>query len=250
MGHPLVEACVEGADGVAAAERAGADRAELCAALVEGGLTPSPGMVQAAMQVSRLPLRVMVRPRGGDFLYSEAEFRAMLADVAAFAAMGVDGVVVGCLDSAGRIDVPRMTALVAAAAGRVGVTCHRAFDMTRDPMEAVDDLVAAGCDRVLTSGQRDTALEGLATLKATVARAAGRLTVIACGALDAACIAGVHAAVGAPEYHFAALAQVDSAMVYRNGHVGMSSVEASREYLLTVTDEARMAATIAALRAG
>ena len=243
-----IEICVEGIDGLVAAQNAGADRVELCASLVEGGLTPSLGTVRQALAVASIPFHVIVRPRGGDFLYSELEFESMLADVAAMRDMGVAGVVFGCLTADGRIDEPRMKALVEAARP-MAVTCHRAFDMTRDYREAVEALIRSGVDRVLTSGQRDTALEGLGILKDTVATAAGRLTIMACGALDAANIAEVLTGSGADELHFAALVTTKSPMQFRNEHVGMGGTAIEREFEITLTDESAVRATIAAARA-
>jgi copper homeostasis protein len=245
---PLIEVCVENADGLVAAQNAGADRVELCASLLEGGLTPSIGMVEEALRRATIPFHVIVRPRGGDFLYSEIEFAAMLADVRALRGLGVAGVVVGCLTPEGAIDEPRMQALVAAARP-LSVTCHRAFDMTADPLEAVEALVRCGVDRVLTSGQRDTALEGIETLRATVGAAAGRIGVMACGGLDASNIAQVRDATGAPELHFAALKSVPSGMRYRNPKVGMGGTALEREYLNEATDEDAVRAAIAAARA-
>jgi len=246
--HPLtIEVCVENTDGLVAAQRAGADRVELCASLLEGGLTPSWGMVEEAKRLARIPFNVIVRPRGGDFLYTGIEFAAMLADVAALRRLDVNGVVVGCLTPAGEIDETRMRALVEAARP-LSVTCHRAFDMTRDFGDAVEALVRCGIDHVLTSGQRDTALEGLETLRATVERARGRLGVMACGGLDAGNIAHVRDATGAPELHFAALRTEPSGMRHRNPRVGMGGTSPEREYTSTVTDESAVRATIAAAR--
>ena len=232
-----------------AAQEAGGDRVEFCASLLEGGLTPSLGTVKGALAVATVPFFVMVRPRGGDFLYSELEYRSMLEDVAAFRALGVPGVVFGCLTPDGRIDVARMRALTEAARP-MGVTCHRAFDKTRDLIEAVEDLVASGVDRVLTSGGRDTALEGLENLAATVKAAAGRLSVMACGGLDAQNIAAVRDGSGAPELHFAALSTVPGGMRFRSPHAfGMGGAGSDEEYDLTLTDKAKVAAAIAAARA-
>ncbi len=179
---PLIEVCVEGIDGLLAAQEAGADRVELCAGLVEGGITPSFGTVRAALALATVPFHVIVRPRGGDFLYSDAEFRSMLADVEALRGLGVAGVVVGCLTADGVIDEARMSELVEAA-GPLAVTCHRAFDMTRDAAEALEALIRCKVGRVLTSGQRDTAMEGAALLAELVKQAGDRIVILGCGAL-------------------------------------------------------------------
>ena len=178
-----VEICVEGVDDVLVAQQAGADCVELCSGLVEGGLTPSLGMVRTAIAVATIPFHVMIRPRRGDFLYSELEFCSMLEDVTAMKDLSVAGIVTGCLTADGTIDEARMTALVNAA-GPMKVTCHRAFDMTRDVTEAIEALIRCGVGRVLTSGQGNSAIEGIATLVKTVAAANGRIRVMACGGLD------------------------------------------------------------------
>lgn len=244
--RPLIEVCVEGIDGVFAAESTGADRVELCASLMEGGLTPSYGTIRTAIARARIPVFPIIRPRGGDFLYSDLEFETMHADVAACREMGVQGVVFGCLSPDGRYDEPRMRALVEAA-GPMSTTSHRAFDMTRDITEAVEALVRCGVERVLTSGQRDTAIEGIDTLKRTVELAGDRLKVMACGFLDPGNIAEVHRATGVKEMHFAALKQIPSRMIWQNDDVGMGGTAKSREYSLTVTDGALIASTIAAV---
>ncbi|RWQ00046.1 copper homeostasis protein CutC [Mesorhizobium sp.] len=244
---PLIEICVEGIDGLLAAQAAGADRVELCASLVEGGVTPSFGMVRAALELARIPFHVIVRPRG-DFLYSDAEYRSMLADVRTLRELGVAGVVVGCLNADGTIDEKRMSELVQAA-GHLNVTCHRAFDMTRDPTDALEALIRSKVGRVLTSGQRDTALEGVALLADLVRQAGKRIIILGCGGLDPNNIAEVRERTGLTEMHFAALKDVPSAMRYRNPRVGMGGTDLDREYRNTVTDAALVAATIAAAKA-
>ena len=244
----MIEICVEGIDGLLAAQAAGADRVELCASLVEGGITPSLGTVRAALERATIPFHVIVRPRGGDFLYGEAEYRSMLTDVSALRDLGVAGVVFGCLNAGGSIDEERMSELVRAA-GPLNVTCHRAFDMTRDPAEALEALIRCKVGRVLTSGQRDTALEGAALLADLVRQAGDRIVILGCGALDPENIAEVLGKTGLTEMHFAALTDVPSAMAYRNPDVGMGGTDLDREYRTTVTDQALVAATIAAARA-
>jgi copper homeostasis protein len=244
---PLVEICVEGVDGLIAAQRAGADRVELCASLLEGGITPSFGTIRAALQTATIPFHVIIRPRGGDFLYSETEFRSMVADVEQCRNLGVAGVVVGCLSEDGTIDEPRMRELVEAA-GALNVTCHRAFDMTRDAGEALEALIRCGVGRVLTSGQRDTVEEGTELLAELVRQADGRIVVMGCGGLRPDNVAEVLRRTALPEIHFAALRDVPSGMVYRNPNVGMGGTDVDREYRNTVTAEDLVRATIAAAR--
>ena len=204
-------------------------------------------MIKQSLAVAMIPFYVIIRPRGGDFLYSELEFLTMLDDVRACREMGVAGVVFGCLTADGRIDEKRMTELVEAARP-MKVTCHRAFDMTRDPAEAIEALVRCGVDRVLTSGQRDTALEGVDTLKLTHDAAAGRIVVMACGALNETNIADVLQRSGVDELHFSAPAVTRSGMTFRNPNVGMGGEASEREFEITVTDTAAVRRTIAAVR--
>jgi copper homeostasis protein len=222
-----VEICVEGVDDLVVAQQAGANCAELCTGLLEGGLTPSFGTVRTALAVATIPFYVMIRPRRGDFLYSELEFRSMLEDVKAMKALGVAGIVTGCLTADGTIDETRTKALVDAARP-MNVTCHRAFDMTRDVTEAI---------------------EALATLVKTVAAARGRIRIMACGGLDADTIAEVYLGSGVDELHFAAPRQKESGMRYRNIGVMMGEEAAETEFVVTATDGATVKATIAALRA-
>jgi copper homeostasis protein len=242
-----VEICVEGVDGLVAAQSAGADRVELCASLLEGGITPSVGMVRAALAVATIPFHVIIRPRGGDFLYSELEFQSMLEDVKAMKALGVAGVVIGCLTPEGTIDEARTKALVDAA-HPLKVTNHRAFDMTRDYREAIEALIRCGVDRVLTSGQADSALEGISTLAGTVEAAKGRIRIMACGGLNKNNIGRVYRETKVDDLHFAALKDIDGGMTYRNVGVTMGGEAADEEFRLSVTDPDSIRATIGALR--
>lgn len=248
-GLPVIEVCVEGIEGLLAAQEGGADRAEFCASLIEGGITPSIGMVRQALRLARIPFYTIVRPRGGDFLYSEAEFQAMLGDVEALRDLGAPGVVIGCLTAEGQIDRLRMKALVGMAGG-MQVTCHRAFDMTRDPHEALEALIDCGVHRVLSSGQRDTALAGAELLKSLVEQAGDRIIIMGCGRLNAGNIADVRRLANLREMHFSAPRQTASGMIYRNPDVGMGGTDIDREYRLTLTDPDAVRATIAAARFG
>ena len=238
---PLVEVCVEGIDGVVAALAGGAQRIELCASLLEGGLTPSLGTVRAAVaHAGDVPVFVMVRPRGGDFLYSELEYSSMLLDVTLIRTQTrAAGVVFGFLTASGEVDESRTRALVGAARPLL-CTVHRAFDMARDASEALEALVRCDVDRVLSSGQKNTFLEGQRLLELLVSQADGRIVVLGCGALDEQSMA-VAARSTLTELHFAALKDVNSGMLWRNGAVGMGGTKLDREYLCTnVTDEAQV----------
>src|SRR5215831_9009247 len=156
----IYEICVDSVAGVRAAKAAGADRVELCGDLLEGGTTPSHGMIRQAQTVAGIKLHVIIRPRGGDFLYDDDEVAVMQADIDAAKAEGADSVVIGLLTADGLVDVERTRELIARARP-LAVTFHRAFDMTPDPFAALETLVGIGIDRVLTSGQEVTVLEGL-----------------------------------------------------------------------------------------
>ena len=151
-----IEVCANSVESVEAAVRAGADRVELCAGMPEGGTTPSWGTIRLARERMDAGLHVIIRPRGGDFLYSDLECEVMLRDIEEARRIGVDGLVFGCLTADGQVDVKRMKDLMAAAGG-LPVTFHRAFDMCCDPLQALRDVRALGCRRILTSGQEATA---------------------------------------------------------------------------------------------
>ncbi len=241
------EVCVEGIDGAIAAEQGGADRAELCASLIEGGLTPGLGTIRATLARVGLPLHVMVRPRGGDFLYTDTEFAGMREDVMAIRDTGVAAIVFGCLTADGDIDAARTADLVRLARP-LSVTVHRAFDMVRNADAALDTLIACGVDRVLTSGLQPSALEGAAMLRRLHARAGGRIVVLGCGRLRPETVAEAVAQTGLTEYHFSAPRQIPSRMVYRNPAIAMGGDDPEREYRIGVTDPDAVRATIAAAR--
>ena len=196
----LIEAAVETPDDAAAAADGGADRLELCTALDLGGLTPSPGTYLEVRDVCRLPVVVMVRPRPGDFVYTDAEFRVMARDVAAFRPQKPDGFVFGLLRADGRLDADRCEALVRAAGG-VPCVFHRAFDRTPDVAETLNLLTALGFARVLSSGREATALAGSPVIAKVIALTAGRLKVVPCGRVRADSAAEVVRQTGCDELH-------------------------------------------------
>jgi len=236
----VLEVCVDSVESAMAAEDGGADRVELCDNLVEGGTTPSLGAIAVARSVLEIKLHIIIRPRGGDFLYSDAEFEVMKSDVKFAKTLGVDGVVIGILRADGTIDRKRMSELVELARP-MSVTCHRAFDMTRDPFEALETLVDIGVDRVLTSGQEATAEKGFELMKQLVEHADGRIAIMACGELRETNVGGIVAATGVQEIHATGFVVRESAMQFRNERVYMGGADASLEYSLQTTDAEKIA---------
>src|ERR1035437_9542826 len=169
-----IEICVDSVTGAIAAERGVADRVELCDNLLEGGTTPSLGCIRLARQHLRIGLQVIIRPRGGDFLYDDDEMEVMREDIRLCKEAKADGVVIGCLTADGDIDQARTRDLIELARP-MNVTFHRAFDMCRDAKKGLEDLVARGVDRVLTSGQDDSCLEGMELIAALERQGGGRL---------------------------------------------------------------------------
>ena len=196
----LVEACVDGVASAVAAAAGGAARLELCQNLVAGGTTPPPDLLAGVRERVILPLHVLIRPRGGDFLYSGDEIATMLRDIATARRLGVEGVVLGGLDAAGQVD-QELTRRLLDAARPMAVTFHRAFDQVRDPMEALDVLVALGVERVLTSGQSETAEAGIALLARLVRRAGSALGVLPGGGIRAHNAVRIVTATGVGEIH-------------------------------------------------
>lgn len=236
-----VEVCVYSVESCRHAREAGADRVELCAGMLEGGLTPSVGLIREAKRCG-LPVFVMIRPRGGDFLYDAEEYAVMQADVVEAVKAGADGVVTGVLLPDGRVDVERTRELVRLAGGR-DVTFHRAVDMTPDPVEALEAIVACGCRRVLTSGGRATVEEGLDVLRRMVERAAGRVKVMAGSGVNAG-NAGALIVAGVDALHLSGRSTRDSGMLFRNPLVSMGGVEGVPEYELSYADPGKVAAVV------
>jgi copper homeostasis protein len=196
----LVEAAVETLDSALAAERAGADRIELCNNLSVGGTTPGAELVGAVAERMRLPVVVLIRPRAGDFVYSDDEFDQMIRDTELSGRLGIAGIVTGALTPGGRVDVERTRTLVEAAAG-LPVTFHRAIDSAVDLPAALEEAIEAGAGRVLSSGGAATAVEGADLIGALVGQARGRITVIAGGGIREHNVRDVIARTGVPEVH-------------------------------------------------
>ena len=232
----ICEICVDSVEGVTAARDAGAARVELCASLIEGGTTPSRGMIRLARAISGIKLHVIIRPRGGDFLFSPEEFAVMTADIETARAEGADGVVIGQLTADGLIDVPRTRELMAVARP-MAVTFHRAFDMTPDPFAALETLISLGVERVLTSGQEASVLEGLPLITELVKQARDRIIVMPGGGITPRNVDRIVGAAKPSEIHFAALQLAEGGMRFRRGHVFMGGELRPPEYDRLLTTE-------------
>lgn len=244
------EVCVDSIRGIVAARDAGAQRVELCANLMEGGTTPSLGMVLVAREIKEIGLHMIIRPRGGDFLYAPEELVTMETDIATAKSAGVDGFVFGVLDANGNIDVEANRRLIERARP-ASVTFHRAFDMTPDPFAALETLIELGFDRVLTSGQEPGSFEGAELLAKLIEKAGDRIIVMPGGGITAKNVERIVAATGAQEIHFAAMAPVESGMRFRRADVFMGAELRPPEYDRMETATQSVATVIAAAgRAG
>ena len=211
----ILEVCAGSLSSALAARAGGAHRIELCSNLSEGGTTPSPGIIKEAIRLLDIPVFVLIRPRAGDFLYSDAEFDAMKEDILFCKERRAKGIVTGLLKTDGTIDINRTAELVRLARP-MQVTFHRAFDMTRDPLQTMEDIISLGIDRILTSGQANTALEGADLIAALIRRAAGRIIIMPGGGINEDNVANLIQSTGATEIHASLGSQIQSKMQFRN----------------------------------
>ncbi len=247
--HYRIEICANSAESAANAQRGGAYRVELCAGMSEGGTTPSYGEITAARRLlDATRLNVIIRPRGGDFMYSPLELDIMEQDISAARTAGADGIVLGCLDADGHVDMSAMQRLMTAARG-MSVTFHRAFDMCADPFGALEQIVSLGCDRILTSGQSPTAAEGTALLRELVSRAGGRISIMPGCGITPQNIASIARDSGATEFHLSARTAVPSGMRFRNARVSMGGVVKIDEYSRSITGTDTVRAALEELQA-
>ncbi|GAA0472721.1 MULTISPECIES: copper homeostasis protein CutC [Tatumella] len=229
----ILEICCYGADCALQAAEAGADRIELCAGPREGGLTPSAGVLQQVINGVTVPVHPIVRPRGGDFCYSDREFAAMTSDIALIKQLGFAGVVVGILDRHAHIDIARMREIMQLCDG-MAVTFHRAFDLCHNPYRALDELTELGVARILTSGQQEHAENGLSLLSELNIRSRGPVIMAGSGVR----LSNLHRFTGAGirEIHSSASKAVSSPMHYRKAGVSMSSHSADDEFTRYIVD--------------
>lgn len=231
-----IEICANSVESAVKAQEGGAYRVELCAGIPEGGTTPSFGEIRMARQLlQETKLHVIIRPRGGDFLYTQLEQEIMLHDIKVARQLGADGVVFGCLTAEGNVDVPAMKKLMNAV-GDMSVTFHRAFDMCRDPKEALEQIIELGCNRILTSGQEPNAVKGIPLLKELVAQADGRIIIMPGCGINPNNILQIAEETGAYEFHFSGRSTRESGMIYRKEKVSMGGTVKIDEYLKEVTN--------------
>lgn len=240
-----VEVCAFSIESCLNAQQAGAQRVELCGGMYEGGTTPSYGLIERARAVLSIQLYVMIRPRGGDFCYDEEELGVMRSDIQAAKDLGADGVVFGILSPNGGVDIARTAELVELAKP-LRVTFHRAFDMAIEPFEALEAVIQTGAERILTSGQQNTALEGHVLIKQLTKKAAGRIEIMAGSGVNAE-NASLLAKTGVQALHLTGKAIKAGAMKYHKEDVSMASVLPASEYEIIYSDELKIRAVIEAV---
>jgi copper homeostasis protein len=233
----VLEICVDSLDSARAAERGGAQRIELCSDLMEGGVTPSSGLISAVREALTIPVFVIIRPRGGDFYYTAEEFGVMKRDVAAAKSYGAGGVVVGALTQNGQVDVERTQELVELARP-MGVTFHRAIDRAEQIDEALEAVIRTGADRVLTSGGRQTAEQGVENISRLVTNAAGRIGVMVCGTIRKENIGQIARKTNASEFHASLRKKMKSPVSHQNSALSLGEVglDEFARYAVTAED--------------
>ncbi len=241
-----LEVCVGSVESAFAARNGGACRIELCSALEIGGVTPSMGLMRAVRAVEGIKMHVLIRPRGGDFLYNENEVTCMEQDILAARQCGADGVVIGALTANGDIDTKICRRLVHAA-DNMHITFHRAFDMCREPMQALEDVISLGCNRLLTSGLASSAAEGIPMITRLVEAAQGRISIMPGCGVNAGNAAAILNATQAVEIHASARHNVESGMLYRHKGVSMGNTQ-NDEYARKETDEVEVRKIIEAIQ--
>ncbi len=230
-----LEICVDSVESAINAQFAGADRVELCDNLLEGGTTPGYGTIVSARNNLDIGLNVIIRPRGGDFLYSDLEYDIMRRDIDLCGESGVDGIVTGILTAGGSIDIERTTRLIEFAYP-MGVTFHRAFDMCSDPVQGLEDVIATGSVRLLTSGLKNRAQDGIELIRQLIIQAGERLIIMPGSGIDETNIAMIITATKAREVHLTGRRTIESEMIFRRQDISMGGVREVKEFSRKVAD--------------
>ena len=233
-----LEVCVDSVRSAIAAEEGGADRIELCKSLVTGGISPGVTLLKQVKQYTGLPVRVLLRPRFGDFCYDSYELEEMKEDIVRYREAGADGIVTGLLTPEGELDLPAMKDLIVAAEG-LDVALHRAFYMCRDPFETLEQAVSLGCKTILTSGQKASAWEGRELLKKLVQQADGRIEILAGAGISPENIEKLALEIRGSAYHMSGKTTEESRMKFRRNEVSMGLPGLS-EYEIQHTDAGKI----------
>ena len=237
MGYTL-ECCVDSVESAIAAKKGGADRIELCSALVIGGLSPSQALYRKIREQVDLPIRVLLRPRFGDFCYTDFEHEIIKEEIRSFRKLGADGIVIGTMKPDGTLNVEQMKELIEEAQG-MSVTLHRAFDMCKNPFMALEEARKLGINTILTSGQKNTCIDGVELLKELVEKAQGETEILVGGGVDASVLPVLAEKTKAKAYHMSGKISMESEMRYRKQDVSMGIASVS-EYEIWRTSEKRV----------
>lgn len=230
----LLEVCIDSVDSAIAAQRGGGQRVELCSGLTEGGLTPSLGQIEAVVEAVEIDVMVILRPRGGDFMYSPHEQDVLLKDLSYISKSGIKGIVFGALLADGSIDT-ELTQRIRDKAGELDFTFHRAFDMCLDPIRGIEDLLKIGIPRLLTSGLAESAMEGKETIKTLVNRVGGEMKIMAGGGLTPQNVGSLVEFTGVKEIHATCRKSIRSGMKFSREGVYMG-IKGNDEYQLKIAD--------------
>jgi copper homeostasis protein len=242
-----LEICVDSVESAIEAQNAGADRIELCNNLMEGGTTPGLGTISSARSNLTIDLHVIIRPRGGDFLYSGLDYDIMRRDIEFSGEYGADGVVLGFLLPDGAIDIDR-TAKLIELARPMSVTFHRAYDMCKDPFKGIEDVIVTGADRLLTSGHKNTAEEGVVLINQLIKQAGKRIIIMPGSGISSSNITHIAVTTGAKEFHLTGRKVIDSEMVYRKENISMGGTSGIPEFSRKVADPVMIRSIISNLK--
>lgn len=246
MSNYLIEVCANSAESSLEAQKGGAQRVELCAGIPEGGTTPSYGEIFITRKKIDILLNIIIRPRSGDFLYSDDEIEVMKRDIRMARELKADGVVFGSLTKNGDIDKETCKILIFEA-GHMSLTFHRAFDVCRDPKQALEDIIELGFSRILTSGCESSAPQGKELLKELIKIADNRIIIMPGCGVNETNIKELSDYTKAVEFHMSARKRIDSEMIYRNKNVSMGGTTIIEEFSREVTSSDRVADSINAL---
>jgi copper homeostasis protein len=242
-----LEICVDSIESSINAQLAGADRLELCDNLLEGGTTPSYGLITSVRNNIDIALHVIIRPRGGDFLYTDLEYDIMRRDIQLCGEEGIDGIVIGILTPDGKIDIER-TARLIELSDPMSVTFHRAFDMCSDPSKSLEDIISSGANRLLTSGHQNKAMEGADLIRDLIKQAEGRIKIMPGGGIDESNISLLAKKTGAAEFHMTGRKTVNSDMSFIKSDITMSGAVEYDEFSRKIVDPDKIRKVIEILK--